>query len=57
MITLDGKVLTIDLKIQLSYMIEDIEYIHYKNLTESNEPELFNKIIKVVTDSLNKSLT
>ena len=53
-ITLKDKILNIDLKLQLKYEIGGKEFIHYPNLTEDLEPELFTKIIEAVADSLNR---
>lgn len=53
-ITLKDKTLKIDLKLQLKYEIGGKEYIHYPDLTEDLEPELFEKITEAVADSMNK---
>lgn len=53
-ITLKDKILKIDLKLQLKYKIGGKEFIHYPDLTEYLEPELFEKITEAVADSMNK---
>lgn len=53
-ITLKDNILKIDLKLQLKYEVGGKEFIHYPDLTEDLEPELFEKITEAVAESMNK---